>query len=476
MIRIPIELEAILRDSPELQRAYLVGGCVRDALIGISHKDFDIEVFGISYEKLVNVLSRWGKTDLVGRSFGVVKLRIGECVFDFTIPRRDSKVGPGHKGFAVEFDENITPQEAASRRDFTVNAIMYDPRTHQLLDFFGGVADLQKRILRHTSAAFTEDPLRVLRGMQFASRFNLQPAVETIELCRSMKHSLPELAVERVREEWFKWAEKSVTPSIGLRFLRDTGWMEHFPELGAIIGVPQDPEWHPEGDVFTHTCHCCDAMAALPDWKSADNESRIVYMLAVLLHDVGKATTTSHQLKEGRMRVVSPGHERESVPLAEQFLERISGPIAIRERIYPLIANHMAHVQQVTDRAVRRLSKRLEPENIHGLCVLMSADALGRPPRPAKVPKIVELLRQKADELNVHRGAPKPILLGRHLMDIGLSPGVAFGKILHAAYDAQLEGAFFNLEDGKRWLATESGFELPPEAMRKLQSGATEKP
>jgi tRNA nucleotidyltransferase (CCA-adding enzyme) len=298
MIPIPSELENVFRRSPELTRTYLVGGCVRDALIGIPHKDFDIEVFGVSYDQLVATLSRFGRTDLVGRSFGVVKLKIGEYIFDFTIPRRDSKVASGHKGFEIQFDENISPREAASRRDFTVNAIMYDPRTHELLDFFGGEADLRRRILRHTSDAFTEDPLRVLRGMQFASRFNLQPAPETIELCRSIKNSFHELAVERVREEWFKWAEKSATPSIGLHFLRDTEWLEHFPELQSILGVPQDPEWHPEGDVFIHTCHCCDAMATLPEWQSADPESRIVYMLAVLLHDVGKAVTTDHQLKD----------------------------------------------------------------------------------------------------------------------------------------------------------------------------------
>ncbi|MFN7137895.1 MAG: CCA tRNA nucleotidyltransferase [Limisphaerales bacterium] len=469
MISVPTELEKLLRGSPELSRAYLVGGCVRDALLGIPHKDFDLEVFGLNYDQLVNVLSRWGKTDLVGRSFGVVKLKAGEYIFDFTIPRRDSKVAPGHKGFSIEFDEGISPEEAASRRDFTVNALMYDPRSGELLDFFGGKADLQNRILRHTSPAFTEDPLRVLRGMQFASRFNLKPAAETIELCRSIKGSFHELAVERVREEWFKWAEKSTVPSIGLQFLRDTGWIDHFPELKAIIGTPQDPEWHPEGDVFTHTCHCCDAMANLPEWLASDSESRIVYMLAVLLHDLGKATTTDHQMRDGRMRVVSPGHEQESVPLAEKFLKRIAAPFAIRDRIYPLVANHMAHVQQVTDRAVRRLSKRLEPENIHGLCILMSADAMGRPPRPAEVPKMVHKLREKADELQVHSGAPKAILLGRHLIQLGLHPGPEFGRILNAAYDAQLEGSFFTLEEANHWLAGQEQFGLSEDLRRKLR-------
>ncbi len=460
----------MLLSSPELERAYLVGGCVRDAILGIPHKDFDIEVFGVTYDQLVRVLGRSGRTDLVGRSFGVIKLKVGEFVFDFTIPRRDSKVAPGHKGFTIDFDSNLSPKEAASRRDFTVNALMYNPHTRALLDFFGGEADLRNRVLRHTSNAFPEDPLRVLRGMQFASRFNLQPAPETIELCRSIKGSYPELAVERVREEWFKWAEKSAVPSIGLRFLRDTEWLDHFPELKATIGIPQDPEWHPEGDVFTHTCHCCDAMARLPEWQNADPESKIVYMLSVLLHDFGKALTTLHQMKEGRMRVVSPGHEQEGVPLAEKFLERIAAPFAIRDRIYPLVANHMMHVQQVTDRSVRRLSKRLEPENIQGLCILMSADAMGRPPRPAKVPKLVNELREKAHELQVHHGAPKAILLGRHLINLGMSPGIEFGQILNAAYDAQLEGAFFTLDEARKWLAHQHELPLSEELLNNLRS------
>src|ERR1017187_4642055 len=172
---VPPELERILRQTPKLRQAWLVGGCVRDGLLGCPGKDFDVEVFGIGYETLAQALARWGKVDLVGQSFGVVKLTTGGGHhYDFTIPRRDSKVAAGHKGFAVELDPSITPAQAAARRDFTINSLMFDPRTGEMLDFFGGAADLRGRILRHTSPAFVEDPLRVLRGMQLAARFNLQ--------------------------------------------------------------------------------------------------------------------------------------------------------------------------------------------------------------------------------------------------------------------------------------------------------------
>jgi tRNA nucleotidyltransferase (CCA-adding enzyme) len=379
---IPSELQKIIDETPELKRAYLVGGCVRDWLLGIPGKDYDIEVFGLGYEQLAAALARWGKVDLVGRSFGVVKLTTSRReTYDFSIPRRDSKTAPGHKGFEIQFDPALTPREAAARRDFTINSLMFDPRRGELLDFYGGEADLRNRVLRHTSPAFPEDPLRVLRGMQFAARFNLSAASETIELARSIKGTYAELARERVREEWFKWAEKSSTPSLGLRFLVQTEWIEHFPELNRTRGVPQDPEWHPEGDVFTHTSHCCDSLAALPQWQSADRESRIVYMLAILTHDFGKAVTTEEALKHGRICIVSPGHEHVSGELAESFLERINAPGTVRERVRPLVVNHMAHFETISDRAIRRLAKRLEPENIQGLLMVMTADAFGRLPK-----------------------------------------------------------------------------------------------
>ena len=467
---IPPELEQILLQTAELSRAYLVGGAVRDALLDLPPgRDFDIEVFGVNYEQLAQALSRWGRTDFVGRSFGVVKLNTGgDCHYDFTVPRQDSKVAPGHKGFDVEFDPAITPKEAAARRDFTINSIMYDPRARQTLDFFGGAADLRNRVLRQTSAAFAEDPLRVLRGMQFAGRFNLTAAPETVETCRRMKSACSELAVERVREEWFKWAQSSTVPSAGLRFLAETGWIDHFPEIKSMRGVPQEPEWHPEGDVFVHTCHCCDALARLEQWQAEDPQSRMVHMLAVLAHDFGKPATTRQAMKDGVMRIISPGHEEAGADLAATFLERMRAPQAIQARVLPLVRNHLFHFQSMTDRAVRRLARRLEPENIQGLCLIMTADSMGRPPRPAVEPEFVRQLLACAHELQVRQNPPAPILMGRHLIELGLEPGKIFGTILHKAYEAQLEGAFNDLPQAWQWLSGENGFELPGEARRIL--------
>jgi tRNA nucleotidyltransferase (CCA-adding enzyme) len=456
-MNLPEELQRLLREVPALARAYLVGGCVRDAWLGIPQKDFDLEVYGVDYETLARQLRAHGRVDLVGKSFGVIKFSSASGgQWDFSLPRRDSKTAAGHKGFAVAFDPEISPQEAASRRDFTINALMFDPRTGEYLDFFGGRDDLNHRVLRHTSAAFVEDPLRVLRGMQFAARFDLTPAPETIELCRAIASTFPELAVERVGLEWFKWAQLSKRPSAGLRFLQATGWLRHFPELAALDGTPQDPEWHPEGDVFVHTCHCCDALAELPEWQTADVVTRQVLMLAVLAHDFAKPQTTHTAEREGRMRIVSPGHEEQGGPLAETFLSRLSSPNEIKERVVPLVQNHLAHLQMVSDRSVRRLANRLQPATIAELCVVMTADHFGRPPKPKIIPEGVTLLRAKAAELSLRDAAPKPLLQGRHLIARGLKPGAAFGVLLEQAFEAQLEGHFTDLDGALQWLDRQS--------------------
>lgn len=453
-MNLPPALSRVLKLTPCLSKAFLVGGCVRDSLLDVPIKDFDVEVYGVSYETLTQQLASHGRTDTVGRSFGVAKLQLGDGhEYDFSIPRRDSKTAPGHKGFHIEFDPSITPQQAAARRDFTINALMLNPRTGSLLDFFDGQNDLRRQILRHTTEAFVEDPLRVLRGMQFAARFDLQAADDTVALCRSIRHTYPELAIERVREEWFKWAAKSRKPSRGLNFLRQTGWIETTPEIQALIGTPQEAEWHPEGDVFVHTCHCLDALVQLEEWQSSPEATRVVLSLAVLAHDFAKPATTRIAERDGRYRIVSPGHEEAGGPLAESFLQRIGAPLETRSRVVPLVTNHLAHLQTSTDRAVRRLANRLQPETIEHLCIVIEADQYGRPPRPKQPSDSLLALRNHAKSIGLRNAAPRPILLGRHLIDRGMKPSPAFKPILDAAFEAQLEGDFHDLAGALDWLS-----------------------
>jgi len=429
---------------------------VRDWLLGIEPKDFDVEVPGATFESLQRVLSPFGPTDVIGRSFGVIKLRLGATEYDFSLPRRESKTGSGHRGFQIDPEPDLTDAEAAARRDFTINAIAYDPFGAGLIDPHHGERDLRAGVLRHTSAAFVEDPLRVLRAFQLSARFRFNLAPETAALCRSIKGTFAELPVERVWAEWAKWAEKSREPARGLTVLEETGWLEHFPEIAALRGTPQEPEWHPEGDVFTHTQHCCDALVRLPEWLEAEPAKRRQWLFAVLAHDFGKPSTTSHAERRGRLRWISPGHEAAGGPLTETFLRRIGAPLELGPSIVPLVLYHLInhHGQgEFSESSLRRLARKLMPASIDDLCVVMRADHDGRPPRHSPETLVqIETLRSRAHTLNLASTAPRPLLLGRHLISLGLKPSPRFKAVLDLAFEAQLDGAFGDESGALAWL------------------------
>ncbi|MSU64644.1 MAG: polynucleotide adenylyltransferase [Opitutus sp.] len=439
-------------------RPRLVGGGVRDWLTGQNAKDFDIEIGGADFETLHRTLAPFGSTDVIGRSFGVIKVRSREtgAEYDFSLPRRESKTGAGHRGFAVEPDPKLDDRDAAARRDFTINAIALDPLTGELIDPHGGQRDLQARILRHTSAAFAEDPLRVLRAFQFAARFDFTLAPETAALCRSISSTFAELPVERVWGEWEKWATKSIKPSRGLAVLEETAWLKHFPEIAALRGTPQEPEWHPEGDVFTHTQLCLDALVALPEWSAADSKRRRLLMMSVLAHDFGKPSTTVQAEKRGTMRWTSPGHEAAGGPIALQFLRRVGAPPELDPAAQTLVVNHLAHHHGQTtfsDTSVRRLARRLAPATIDDLALVMRADANGRPPLPSvEIHTRIDELVAKAHALALADSAPRPIVLGRHLLALGMKPGAELKPIIDAALEAQLDGVFSDEAGGVAWL------------------------
>ena len=456
-MRLPEDLQSILRAVRVVGQPRLVGGCVRDWLLGLEPKDFDVEVGAVSFEDLHRVLSPFGSTDVVGRSFGVIKLRTPSGKdYDFSLPRRESKTGAGHRGFAVQPDPNLSDADAAARRDFTLNAIAWDPFAEALIDPLGGEADLRAGLLRHASAAFVEDPLRVLRAMQLAARFQFTLAPETVALCRSIVSSYPELAIERVWGEWEKWATQSTKPSLGLNVLAETGWIIHFPEIAALQGCAQEPEWHPEGDVFVHTQHCCDALCRMPLWKESDTERRRVLLLAVLAHDFGKPSTTVRVIKRDILRWTSPGHEAAGEPLAISFLQRIGAPQATIGHVVPLVVNHLVHHRgpksEFGDTQVRRLAQRIVPATIDDLALVMLADSFGRPPlySPETI-NLIEKLKAKSRALAIASQAPKPILLGRHLIELGEKPGPIFKPILDAAFEAQLDGVFTDEAQAVTW-------------------------
>ena len=427
-------------------RALLVGGCVRDELLGCECDDIDIECFGIEPDVLIKELSSRYELDLVGASFGVIKL-LRENV-DVALPRRETKLGLGHRAFETECDPSLSVRDAAARRDFTINAIYKDPLTGEFVDPWGGKDDLEKRILRHVSPHFSEDPLRVLRGMQFVARFGLEAAAETIEICRAM--AIENLARERLFEEWAKLLLKGKKISKGLEFLRATGWVKYYPELERLIGCEQDPNWHPEGDVWNHTLCCLDAFALEREKRSeegrGDRREDLIVGFAVLCHDFGKPACTRYD--PVRKRIRSLGHDDAGVEPTVSFLERLTNEEKLLKEVPPLVRFHMRPFSmwrdKSSDSAIRRLAAKVV--RIDRLVRVAAADDLGRPPYPSS-PEHLQWLADQARRLEVESAAPSPIVRGRDLIALGMKPSVEFGKILSALYEAQLDGKFSTLEE-----------------------------
>ena len=417
-------------------RALLVGGCVRDQLRGEESKDLDLEVFGLDLHALEAVLARFGEVIAVGRAFGV--LQVKGLPIDFSLPRRDSKIAAGHKGFEIAFDPGLDFATAARRRDLTINSIGLDPLTEEILDPHGGRADLAAGLLRATDPThFSDDPLRGLRAAQFAARFEYRADPGLVALCRRL--DLSELSGERVLEEWRKLLLKGLRPSLGTQFLRETEQLRFFPELAALVGVPQDPEWHPEGDCWVHNQMVIDEAARLRDGGADDP----ALMFGALLHDVGKPPTTA--LDDGRVR--SPGHDVRGVPLAVAFLERMRAPTELVARVSAMVEHHLAPALFVkngaTAKAYRRLARKLGAAgaSVELLLRVARADHFGRTTDEAlakRFPAGDEFLA-KARELAVEHDSPRDVVLGRHLIARGLTPGVEFGRILERCRELQDE-------------------------------------
>ncbi|MBQ6473701.1 MAG: hypothetical protein IJJ33_17075 [Victivallales bacterium] len=435
-----LRIATLLRDAGG--RALLVGGCVRDLLQGIPSKDLDVEVYGMDLDKVRQCLAREYQFSLVGLSFGILKIH-GHDV-DIALPRTENKVGAGHRGFVVQTDPRLSFREACSRRDFTLNAIMLDPLTGEIIDPLGGERDLRNGVLRHCGAHFAEDPLRVLRAMQFVARFGYSVAPETVALCATLSQG--ELPPERLAGEWEKLLLKGKCPSRGLAFLRECGWVRFYPELAALIGCGQNPKWHPEGDVWNHTLHCLDAAVPL---RNGDHDSDLAMTLGVLCHDFGKPLVSAVN-ENGDITSINHAAVGEAPTLA--FLRRMWNQPKLEETVCALVHWHMepySYVkQQAGDSSYRRLSLKV---NLELLYKVARCDSLGRPPYPADLATLDQFM-EHARALAVLDSKPRPILLGRHLLARGFSPGPRLGGILQRAFDAQLNGEFATLEEALLWL------------------------
>lgn len=431
--------------------AYLVGGGVRSALLGEAVLDYDVEVFGLEAGRLEAVLAELAPFSQVGKSFGIYKL--AGWPVDVGLPRRERKNGEGHRGFDMDIDPTLSLEEASKRRDFTINAIYYDILGERLVDPLGGLKDLETKRLRHCSGRFSEDPLRVLRAMQMAARIPATVDPETIVLSRNLG---PEgLSRERFFGEWEKLLLLGKQPSSGLSFLKESGWIRHFPSLEAMVDCPQDSRWHPEGDVWTHTLHCMDASVA---YRSGDRDDDLILGLAVLCHDMGKPSTTESDDKGIR----SHGHETAGLKPAAHFMNQLNVPSRIRDKVLPLVKCHMRPAMLYADKcsaaAIRRLSR--DAGRLDLLLKVFRSDAAGRPPFADNSGPAAEWLMEQAKRMHVEKKAPESILKGRHLLERGWDSSPQMGRFLRKAYEAQLEGVFEDLDGALEWLEDQESGKL----------------
>jgi len=426
--------------------AWLVGGALRDILRKKPIHDIDLEVFGLDYCAVHRALSQLGHCECVGRHFGVIKLRYDNQTIDVALPRAEQKVAMGHRGFEVNHDPYLSPQKATLRRDFTINAMMWQPLSRQWLDVHGGEQDLAQGILRHVSPAFVEDPLRVMRGMQLAARYGLCLHHDTAALCRSMLPEAASLPLSRLWQEWHKWS-LAPFPRHGLQCLADSGWLHCYPDLLAMQGCMQDQQWHPEGDVWQHTTLVVDQLARFASEHKLADDERSMLCFAALLHDIGKPLTT---FTDHRGRIRSPSHAQAAKPLLQRFLHAIGSPSRLFQPVWHLVNDHLTYLHTTpTARAIRRLTARLAPATLEQWELLVAADASGRTPHPPARPAYAWLTQAKTMKLNAQR--PTPWVTGRMLIDIGMKPSPIMGKTIRQAYDAQLDGAFDSKEGAERW-------------------------
>ncbi|GAA3823466.1 CCA tRNA nucleotidyltransferase [Cellulomonas soli] len=432
---------------------YLVGGCVRDAILtpGTRPKDVDIEVYGLEPDRLVHELRRFGYVDEVGARFTVLKLRTGGEDLDIALPRRTVRTEQGHEVVADPYAPLV---EASGRRDFTVNALMLDPVTDEVVDCWDGLGDLRSGVLRHTTSSFAEDPLRVLRGAQLAARFDLTMAPETVELSRSLTDEHATIARERIWGEWHKTVTRGVRPSRALRVLAQTGWEGHYPQLAVLHGVRQDPGWHPEGDVHTHIGLAADKACEVADRERLTGDDRAVVVLASMLHDVGKHTHTRIRVRQdGQEHISSAGHAGAGVEPARAFLRSIGAPRHLRDRVLPLIREHMAATgnDDPSPAAVRRLARRLQPATMQEWAMVVESDKGGR--GVGSVPGGTERWMELARRLGTERAPVRGLLRGAHLIAAGMEPGPEFAPILREAQAAQDDGEITDEAGAVAWLA-----------------------
>lgn len=427
-------VEEFLSKSDNSADLYLVGGAVIDLIEEREVKDWDIEIFGMSFDIISNVLEKMGLNwSITGEKFGVLKTNYMGLDLDISVPRKENKIGKGHKSFMVEFPSDISIRDAALRRDLTINSMSINLKDMSLIDYFGGKSDLEEGIIRAIySMTFVEDPLRVLRIMQLLPRKGKYVDRFTVELCKSMIGEYDYLPKERVFEEFSKLLLKADKPSVGLRFLEECGWLKKFEALYDMVGCPQNIEWHPEGDVWTHSLNVIDNAAKLRDRIPED--WKLAFMFGALLHDVGKPSTTDDELK-------SHGHDKAGEEIAINFMNQITNDKKLIEKVSSIVINHMRLGNITRDKRSKIGAwKRLHNDIRLDIAAYISLSDFGGKYDDFDVYSEHEPSRKALEWFDKFgEKTIDPVLKGRHLIDIGMKPGPVFGSILKRAYEIQID-------------------------------------
>lgn len=440
---LPNEVTEIMRFlRNRAYRPLLTGGAVRDILLGREVNDYDIEVFGEHNPNvlLAHLQKGFPRTKEVGISFGVFDVSHYPYKIQVSLPRLERKTGSAHTDYEVEFTDDL--HLAAERRDLTINAIYMD-ELGGFFDPMNGVTDLKQKQLHPCSPRFAEDALRVLRVFQLSSRLNMVPTDMTVRLSEAMLDELALVSRDRIAEEWWKWATKAETPSIGILYLEKCGALARFyPELAAMRFTQQDSGWHPEGDCLRHTCLVLDSLAGLTYNSPTD---RAVMLLAGLLHDVGKPGTSEVSAETGR--IIAPGHAEVSTGISRAFLEYIRAPEDVKVRVLKLVENHMARLDKREEAGIRRLAVALHPVNIREHLLLNFGDRRGQLLPEELAWGEFDTQLNRAIDAQAAFSKPEPLLMGRHLLELNwMKPGPEMGKLLKEVYEAQLEGTVVTLE------------------------------
>lgn len=412
--------------------AYFVGGCVRDLLRGAEPGDYDI----VTSAKPDEVYPLFSRTVPVGMRFGVVIVVEEGHNYEVATFRSEEDYGDGRRPSHVEF---TTAEGDSRRRDFTVNALLMDPLAGSIIDYVGGKEDIERRLIRTIGSAqerFAEDHLRMLRAVRFAANLGYEIDIETLDAIKLNAPAIHRISAERIRDELTKLLTRGGARR-GMEILAETGLLaEILPEVYALRGVEQPPQYHPEGDVWEHTLRMLDL---LPSWKGQENDDRLAW--AVLMHDVGKALTRS----ENETGIHFYGHVREGEKIAEKLMRRLKFSRADMETILALINCHMLfiHVQEMRPNRLKRFLRMPDFDlhlELHRLDCLGSHAFLDN----------YEFCKSKLMEVRADELHPPRLLNGDDLIAMGFSPGPLFNEILRAVEDAQLDGEISTSEEARR--------------------------